>query len=127
MLEPTLSLIAMPREQPCRFVARAVDRDRRWSSWIAAAPFMSAALWATAMGAAFLVWAITGDRAPLDWLRSGSGLIASAAVIAAALLVASLTERLPARRPAPKRRVAPAIETRSFSGWHLDEGRFDSA
>src|SRR5688572_22552003 len=126
MLEPTLCLIAMPWEQPRAPTAPAVPRDLRWRGWIAAAPFMSAALWAIATGAAFLVWAVTGDPALLDGLRSGNGLSAAAALSAAALLVASLSERLPARRPAQKRPVAPAIETRSFSGWLLDEGRVDS-
>jgi hypothetical protein len=128
MLEPTLSLITIPQERARRRPALAGLSALRRNGWIAAAPFLCAALWATATGAAFLVWAVTGESAPLDGLRSGSGLIAAAALTAAALLVASFIEGLPARRELRVRKpcLAARTEARSRSGWLLEEGQFES-
>jgi hypothetical protein len=127
MLEPTSSLIALHQERPRRHPALARTGALRLIGWVAAVPFMCAALWAAATGAALLVWMATGWQAPLDWLRSGSGLIAVTALMAAGVLWASLVNGMPARiNPlARQHRQSADGEGRAVSGWLLEEGRFE--
>ena len=127
MLEPTLSLIALPQEQPRRPLGSAWTGALRWNGGVAAVPFAGAALWAAATGVASLVGLATGWLAPLDWLRSGYGLIAAAALTAAAVLLASFIEGMPARVVRLARRRHPLNgEVRPIPGWLLEEGRFES-
>jgi hypothetical protein len=128
MLEPTLSLIVSPQKDSSQRLPAGCAGALRLKRWVAAAPFACAALWAAGTGAALLVGMATGWQAPLDWLRSGHGLIAATALTAAAVLLAALIESVPRRvERRARRRPSSPREPGAVSGWLLEEGRFKSA
>jgi hypothetical protein len=126
MLEPISSPLILPR-QPADRAASVPAVPPSQSDWLLAiAPLSCAALWAAATGASFLFWSVTGSQGPLDWCRSGGGLIGTGALTGVMLLVATVGRMRQAGqtrlgRPSPGE---PSSNAALLAGWSFEEGGF---
>jgi hypothetical protein len=125
IIAPIANLLATSPRQAASSPSHHASRPAPWV--IAAAPLAGATLWLTATAASFLYWSVTGSTAPLDWCRSGAGLLATAALTITALVTATLLPWMKQRRPRNARVTQPAPAETVPSGWRLDEGQFTTS
>jgi len=127
MLEPISSPLIVPRSPADRSASLLAVPQYQPGWLLAIAPLSCAALWAAATGASFLFWSVTGSDGPLDWCRSGGGLIGAGALTGVMLLAGTVGRRWQTHRtrqdcPSPAEPLSSASQ--STGGWRFEEGRF---
>jgi hypothetical protein len=126
MRESTPSPLILP-QQLAGLPAPAAEASKPQPDWLlAVAPLSCTAVWVAATSASFLFWMITGSQGPLNWCRSGGGLIGAGALAGVTLLVATVRLRAQTGRVRVIRRSPsePAASAALPGGWRFEEGGF---